>query len=67
MERLKEEIVAGPTLGRLDISGTFYIKIYWYKDGIGVMFMQAYDSVEVRNPEAQEKAGVKCEFDKYLK
>ena len=54
-------------MGRPDISGTFYIKIYWYKDGIGVVFLQAYDSVEVRNPEAQEKAGVKCEFDKYLK
>ena len=33
---------------------------------MGVVLLQADDSEEARNPEAQEKDGRKCEFDKFL-
>ena len=67
VERLKKYILPGPTLARSDPSRRFYINIYWSKDGIGEVIMQADVSEEAINPEAQEKDGAKCEFYKSLK
>ena len=34
-------------------SKIFYVKIDWYKDGMEVVLIQAYDSVEARKLETQ--------------
>ena len=33
----------------------FYIKTDWYKDGLGLVLLQAYVSEEAKKSEAQEK------------
>ena len=66
MERLKKDILSGPTLARSDTSRRFYIKTDWTKDVMGAVLLQSDVSEEAIKPEAQEKAGRKCEFDKYL-
>ena len=66
LERLKKEILSGSTLARPDPYRKLYIKTDWYKDGMGAVLLQAYVSEESRKSEAQEKAGGKCEFEKFL-
>ena len=63
---LKKEILSGPTLSRPYPSIMFHIRIDWSKYGTGAVILQADVSVESINPEAQERDGGKCEFDKYL-
>ena len=46
LERLKDDIVAGPTLARPDPYQIIYIKTDWSKDRMGVVLMQSYYSVE---------------------
>ena len=41
LERLKTDILSGPTLSRPDPSRRFYIKTDWSKDGMGVVLLQA--------------------------
>ena len=53
MERLNKDIMAGPTLTRKDLSRIFYIKTDWSKDGMGVILLQADDSVDARKTEAK--------------
>ena len=43
----------GPTLERLDQSRRFYNNMDWSKDEMGSEILQADDSVEARNEEAQ--------------
>ena len=62
LERLKKDILSGPTLARPYPSRRFYIKSDCSKDLMGVLLLQADVSVEERKSEAQEKAGGKCEF-----
>ena len=50
----------------LDPYWRFYIKTDWSKDGMGVVLLQVDDSLEVINLDAQEEAGGKCGFEKYL-
>ena len=49
MERLKEDIVAGPMLGISDPPQIFYIKTDWYKYVMGTVLLQEYDLVEAIN------------------
>ena len=53
-------------LERPDPYFIFYIKMDWSKDGIGAVLLRQDSSAEARKSETQEKAGGKCEFDKYL-
>ena len=66
LERLKKYILSGPILGTLDPYRRFYTKIDWSKDVMGAVLLQAYVSAKAIKLEAQEKNGVKCEFDKFL-
>ena len=66
LEKLKKDILSGPTLARLDPSRSFYIKIDCCKDGMGAVLIQADVSEEARKSQAQEKESGKCEFYKYL-
>ena len=55
LERLKRDILSGPTLARPDLSKSFYIHTDWYKGVMGVVLLQADVSEEARKLEAQEK------------
>ena len=48
MERLKKDIISGPTLSRPYPYIRFYIKTDWYKDVTGAVILQAYASEEAR-------------------
>ena len=63
--------VKGEHHGRTYVGNTrtipnIYINTNFSKDETRVVILQADDSVEVRNSEAQIKAVRKCEFDKKL-
>ena len=66
MERLKKDILSGPTLARPDQSRRFYIDTDRPKDRMGEVLLQKGYSLEARKAEAQEKSGGKCEFDNFL-
>ena len=53
LERIKKDILSGPTLSRPDPSRGFYIKTDWSKDGMGAVILQVDVSEEAKNPEAQ--------------
>ena len=53
MERLKKEILSGPTYTIPEPSRRFYIKTNWSKDGMGAVLLQAYVSEEEIITEAQ--------------
>ena len=55
LERLKKEIISGPTLARPEPSQRFYINTDLSKDGIGAVLLQVDDSVDARKSEAKEK------------
>ena len=40
IERLKKDILSGPTLSRPDPYRRFYIKIYWSKHGMGAVLLK---------------------------
>ena len=46
LERLKKDILSGPTLERPDPSRMYYINIDWSKDGMIAVLLQAYVSEE---------------------
>ena len=66
LERLKEEIMEGPTLSIPDPSRIFYIKTDWSKNGMEAVLLQLDESVKTIKAEVQEKASEKCEFEKSL-
>ena len=66
MERLKKDILSGPTLSIPDPSRRFYINTDWSKDRMGAVLLQEYVSEESGKSEAKEKAVKKCEFYKSL-
>ena len=66
LERLKEEIVAGPNLARPGLYKPFYIIMDWSKDEMEEVLLQADDSAESRKSDAQENSGGKCQFYNYL-
>ena len=49
LERLKEDIVSGPTLKIPKSHQRFYINAYWSKGGMGAVLLQAKYSLEVIN------------------
>jgi len=63
LEDLKANVLARPTLARPDNSCHYYLKTYWSKDKMGAVLVQADDSPESREAEAEERAGGKCAFD----
>ena len=64
LDRLKEDIIEGPTLVIPNPYCGFYIDTDLYKDVMGVVLLKADDSVGATKKEAQEKVGENCEFDK---
>ena len=48
LERLKADILSGPTLAILDPSGRFYINRDWSKYGMGAVLLQVYVLEEAR-------------------
>ena len=64
LERLKRDILSGPTLARPDPSRKLYIKTDWSKGAMGMVLLQADVSEEARKLEAQEKYSGNFEFDK---
>ena len=46
LERLKKDVLSGPTLARPDSSRRLYIKIDWSKDTMGDVLLQEDDSAE---------------------
>ena len=66
LERLKKDILTGPTLSRPEPSIRLYIKTDWSKYGMGTVLLKADVSEEAIKSEAQENDGGKCEFDNSL-
>ena len=62
LERLKKDILSGPTLAIPDPSIRFYINIDWFKVRMAAVVFQSDVSEEAIKSEAQEKAGGKCEL-----
>ena len=53
LKRLNIDILSGPSLARTDPSRIFYIKTYWYKDGILAVLLQEDVSEEAIKSESQ--------------
>ena len=66
LERLKKDVLSGPTLARPHSSRRFYIKTDCSKDVLREVFLQAYDSEESRKSDGKENDRGKCEFDKSI-
>ena len=66
LERLKKDVLLGPTLEIPDPSKRFYIKTDRSTYGMGAVILQSDVSEEARNSEAQEKDNGKCAFDKFM-
>ena len=66
LERLKKDVLSGPTLARPHSSRRFYIKTDCSKDVLREVFLQAYDSEESRKSDGKENDRGKCEFYKSL-
>ena len=65
LERLKDDIMAGPMLVRPEPYRRFYMDTDLSKDVMGGVLLKSDDSLEATKSEAQEKVGENGEFDKY--
>ena len=61
---LSKDIVSRPTLEIPDPSQRFYIKTCWSKYRMEEVIVQADNSLEAINSEAQENDSGNCKFDK---
>jgi hypothetical protein len=61
---LKEEILEGPLLARVDSSKRFYLKTDWSKDGMGAVLLQAEDTPVSIAAERTEDDGGMFTFDR---
>ena len=64
LEWLNKYIEWGPNLAIPDPYWSIYLKTDKYKDWMGTVLLQKYDSVEARKSEEQENDSGKCEFGK---